>query len=293
MAPLARPVAHFSRLDRGKSTEGLDVWSVKEELKGQPTECLIAPYRHIIRNGIGHGGITFLQNEISYRDKKGIEETFGTAFVIRVCDDLLDTCNGLAAALKVFFLVSRSRGYTPPRELLVEELQEETATPWWTIEGCVESEVAGKPQLIVYARPDSRYYSKVYWSAIQSGILAEFFAPGYDRYFLSLHSSKGWPGWAVFDGKKLRKLRESEADDLSHYGGIVENNLVFYVPKPAMPEVLSRLDTLAKALRINMPLAMQRVRENLGIPRIVCRNASIHRNSWGAVLNAEVVIEGH
>ncbi len=117
----------------------------------------------------------------------------------------------------------------------MEELQEETSTPWWTIEGCVESEIAGKAQLIVYARPDSRHFQKVQWSTIQSGILAEVFAPGYDRYFFSLRSRKAWPGWASFDGKKLRHLREAGVDDLSQYSGIVEDNLIFYVPRPAMP----------------------------------------------------------
>jgi hypothetical protein len=292
LAPLTRPMAYFSRLDRGKSTDGLHVWSVMQELEGEPAECLIRSYRHIIRNGIAHGGITFLENEIRYRDQKGNEESFGTASVVRLCDDLLDTCNGLAAALKVFFLLSRDRGYVPPRELLVEELQAETSTPWWTIEGCLESEMAGKPQLIVYARTDSRHYAKVQWSTIQSGILAEFFAPGYDRYFLSLRSRKAWPGWAVFDGKKLRKLREAGADELSQYSGVVENDLIFYVARPSIPALFGKLDTLAKSFRINMPIAMQQVRENLGIPRIVCRNVTVHRNSWGAVLSAEVVIEG-
>lgn len=292
LTPLARPAAYFSRLDRGKGTDGLDVWSVAQELEGGSADCLIRPYRHIIRNGIGHGGITFLQDEIRYRDKKGNEETFSAGSVVRLCDDLLDTCNGLAAALKVFFLVSRDRGYIAPRELLVEELQEETWTPWWTIEGCVESEIAGKPQLIVYVRADSRHYAKVQWSTIQSGILAEFFAPGYDRYFFSVRSRKAWPGWAGFDGKKLHELREAGANDLSQYSGIVENDLIFYVARPAMPALLGKFDTLAKSFRINMPMAMQQVREKLGIPRIVCRSVAVHRNAWGAVLNAEVVVEG-
>ncbi|MBN2022747.1 MAG: hypothetical protein JW809_08115 [Pirellulales bacterium] len=291
LTALTRPVAYFSRLERGKGTDGLDVWSVMHELEQPPTDCLIQPYRHIIRNGIAHGGITFLQNEIRYRDNKENEEKFDTASVLRLFDDLLDTCNGLAAALKVFFLVSRHRGYIPPRELLVEELQEETFTPWWTIEGCVESEMACKRQLIVYARPDSRHYQKVQWSAIQSGILAELFAPGYDRYFFSLRSRKAWPGWAAFDGERLRNLREAGVDDLLQYGGIVEDNLVFYVARPAMPVILGKLDTFAKSFQINMPMAIQQLKENLGIPRIVCRNASLHRNSWGAVLKADVVVE--
>ena len=88
-------------------------------------------------------------------------------------DDLVDTCNGLAAAIKVFFLVSRVRGYALPRELLVEALQEQTSAPWWTIDGCVEGEVLGRSQLTVYARPESRDYQKVLWSTFQSGILVE------------------------------------------------------------------------------------------------------------------------
>jgi hypothetical protein len=180
LTPLARPVAYFSRLDRGKGTDGLNVWSVVQELEGGPAESLVRSYRHIIRNGIAHGGITFVQDEVRYRDNEN-EETFRTKAVVSLLDDLLDTCNGVVAGLKVFLLVARDRGYIPPRELLLEELQEETCTPWWRIEGCVESEVAGRSQLIVYARPDSRDYSKVRWSTIQSGILAEFFAPGYER----------------------------------------------------------------------------------------------------------------
>ena len=74
--PLLRPVAHFSRLHRNRGVEGLDVWSINEELKGQKEEHLVRPYQHTVRNGIAHGGISFLQREIRYRDHRGNEETF-------------------------------------------------------------------------------------------------------------------------------------------------------------------------------------------------------------------------
>ena len=292
LTPLVRPVAYFSRIDRSRGTEGLNVWSVIEELKGQPEEHLTLPYHNTIRNGIAHGGILFLRNGILYRDNKGNEETFHTASIVRRLDDLLDTCNGLAAALKVFILVSLDRGYIPPRELLIEELQEETRSPWWTIDGCVESEIPGKSQLIIYARPDSRDYRKIIWSSIQSGILTEFFAPDYDRYLFSLRSRKAWPGWVAFDGGKLRSLREAGINDLSQYEGIVEDNLIFYVPQPTLPAFFGTLETLAIVLRTHMPIAIQQLKEQLEIPRIVSRNATVHRNSWGGVLNADVVIEG-
>ena len=291
LIPLSTPVAFFSRLARNKSTDGLDVWSVMQELKKFGAGCYVRHYRAIVRNGIAHGGITFLQNAIRYRDKKGNEEVVDTRSIVRLCDDLLDTCNGLSVALKVFYLISREQGYVPPREWFIEELREETWAPWWRIDGCVESESTGKSQLIIYVRPNTRHYRKVQWSAMQTGILAEFFAPGYDRYFLSLCSSQAWPGWAAFDGQKLRTLRETEENDLSQFKGVVVDDLIFYVTEPAMPDILGKLDTFVSSIRIHAPLAMQQIRSNLKIPRIVCRSAAVHRNSWGAVLNAVVVID--
>ena len=155
-------------IDRGKQGEGLDVRSVMEELKGGAMAIHTRSYRQMIRNGIAHGGITFLQNKIRYTDKRGNEETHSAGFIVRLCDDLVDTCNGLAVALKVFFVGAGDQGYDVPRQLLFEELQEETRLPWWKIIGCVDSEVGGKSQLIIYANPNSRHYSKVQWSAIQS-----------------------------------------------------------------------------------------------------------------------------
>ena len=291
LIPLIRPIAYFYRTDQQKGTDGLNVWSVVQELKSKPEEFLILSYQHIIRNGIAHGGITFLQKKICYRDNKGDQETYEARCVVRLFDDLLDTCNGIAMALKMFFLISHDRGYISPRQFLVEELQEETRAPWWTIDGCVDSEITGKPQLIIHAQLNSRRYAVVQWSTIQSGILAEFFAPGYSRYFFSLRSRNAWPGWAAFNGEKLRSLREAGSNDLSQYRGIIEDNLVFYVPRSSVPTGLGKLDTLVKSFCLHMPIAMQQIRENLGIPRIICRNTTVHRNSWGAVIKADVVIE--
>ena len=290
--PLLRPVAHFSRLHRNRGVEGLDVWSIIEELKGQKEEHLVRPYQHTVRNGIAHGGISFLQREIRYRDHRGNEETFATTYVIRLFDDLLDVCNGLAAAIKAFLLTSQGQGYVPPRELMIEALQELTRAPWWAIEGCVEADIGGRSQLTVYARPDSRDYRKVFWSTVQSGILSESLASGYDRYFFSLRSPKALPGWAAFDGHKLRELRERGADDLAEYQGILEGNGIFYVPRPAMPAILAKIDTLATSVRIAIPTAIQKFWDSLGKPRMFCRNATLHQNSWGAVLRGDLVIDG-
>ena len=52
------------------------------------------------------------------------------------------------------------------------------------------------------------------------------------------------------------------------------------------------MDTLVQSIRLQWPLAVRQIRHNLGRHRIICRNAKVHRNSWGAVLSAQVVLEG-
>jgi len=291
-SPFIRPVAYFTRLDRHKGTEGLNAYNLVQELENTAMVPCVDAYSSTVRNGIGHGDITYMQSDIRYRDKKGNEKTLDFRSVIRLCDDMLDACNGLASALKVFLLLSRDKGYRLPRELLVEELVEETRTPWWGIEGCVESERNKTRQLLVYARPNSRDFAKIQWASLQSAIMAEFFAPGYDRYFFSLRTPKAWPGWAAFNGKELQRLGESGAVDIADYATTFEEGGLFYVPRPALPRFLGKLDTLLHSFRLQWPLAAQKLREKRGIPNIISRDARLHRNGWGFVLNGAVVIEG-
>ena len=292
LAPFIRPVAYFTRRDRHKQVEGLEVFNMVEEVRiAGMTPCVDA-YHHTVRNGIAHGGITYMQSDIRYRDNRGNEETLDVRAVIRLCDDMLDTCNGLASALKAFWILSRDKGYSLPRELLVEELIEETRAPWWNIEGCIESELGHTKQLLVYARPNSSDVAKIRWASLQSAVMAELFAPGYDRYFFPLRSAKALPGGAGFDGKELQRLREAGAAEVADYATAFKEGGFFYVPIPALPRFLAKLDTLLHSFRLNWPLGLQKMRENLGIPNIVSRNATMHRNGWGFVLNGDVVMEG-
>ena len=100
LVPLLRPVAYFSRIDRQKSTEGLEAWPIVQELKGQPEERLAKQYEHTVRNGIAHGGISFLQDHILYRGQQGNEETIDKRYLVRLLDDLVDTCNGVSRSSK-------------------------------------------------------------------------------------------------------------------------------------------------------------------------------------------------
>ncbi len=288
--PFTHLLAFFSRIDRGKGTNGLDIFNTVEEIKNTNFSGLADLYDNTVRNGIAHGGIAYVENEIRYRDIKGNEEILSNDLIIRLVDDLIDVCNSFALALKIFIFSHFSDGYIIPRQILLEQLQAETDTPWWHIVGCTPSRFSSQNQLIIYARPNSRDYYKVLYSTFASGVLAEYFAPGYDRYFFSLRSQKALPGWAAFDGRKLLEIREKGSKMLADYQGALENNLVFYSPKPRLPRFLGLLDTFIHSFRIHWPLMLSDIRSKFGWPDVRVRLSKIHRSGWGCVLNGAVVI---
>jgi hypothetical protein len=283
-------LAFLSRIDRGKGTEGLDLFNTTEEIKNTGFSGLADLYNNTIRNGIAHGGIAYIEKEIRYRDDKGNEEVLSDNEIIRLVDDLVDACNGTALALKIFLFSHINDGYILPKQMLLEQLQAETDTPWWHIVGCVPSRLASQNQLIVYARPDSRDYYKVLYSTFLSGVLAEYFAPGYHRYFFSLRGPKALPGWAAFDGRRLLEIRNKGTRVLTDYRDALENNLVFYTPKLRLPRFLGKLDTFIQSFRIHWPMVLSDLREKIGRPDICARTSEIYRSGWGYGLKGSVVI---
>jgi hypothetical protein len=290
LAPLLRLPTYFSRLDLGKGTDKLDVFNVVEDLSKTPFSICTKYYEHVIRNGIGHGGVTYLHAGIRYQDKKGGSKTVSVRDFIRLFDDLLDTCNGLAAALKVFFVTHTHHGYELPREFLIEELREDTRSPWWAIEGCIESEIPRGKQLLIYASPNSRDSLKIRWAAIYTAMIAESLAPGYQRYFVSLSTSKNSWGWAAFDGDKISEIRRSGTTQVHHYVSAFEDVGFCYEPKSTLPRIFCRIETFIGVMRSHKEIMRTQVRNAMGFPKIVCRDATIHRNSWGYVLNGVAVI---
>lgn len=290
-APLTRIAAHFSRLDHGKGTQKLDVFNIVEELPRASLKDITSPYEKLVRNAIAHGGITFLQNTIRYQDKNGKQCEYLTYDVIRLCDDMLDTCNGLALALSLFLLSRQSDGYSLPRQLLIDELKEETRSPWWEIIGCTPGEIINrKKQLMIHVRVRTYDYLVVLYYSIRSAVLAERFAPGYDRYFFGLQSPCALPGWAIFDGGILRQLRANSRATLEDYGKAIVDRMVFYVPKVKLPSIVLKVMRILTIYRAKWPLEMAKIREQLGLPVLDIRNSHIHRNGWGLVLRADVVL---
>ena len=288
--PFTHLLAFFSRINRGKEVDRLDIFNTVEEIKNTKFSGLADLYDNTVRNGIAHGGIAYFEKSVRYRDKKGNEEILPNDSIIRLVDDLIDACNSFALAFKIFIFSHLRDGYIIPGQILLEELQAETDTPWWHIVGCTPSRLSSQNQLIIYARPNSRDYHKVAYSIFKSGVLAEYFAPGYDRYFFSLRSQKALPGWAAFDGRKLLELRSKGSKTIADYQGALEDNLVFYSPKLRLPRFLGILDTYTHTFRIHWPLVLSDIRSIFGRLDVRVRLSKIHRSGWGCVVSGAVVI---
>ncbi|MHA1785038.1 MAG: hypothetical protein ACTSVE_07545, partial [Candidatus Helarchaeota archaeon] len=225
-------------------------------------------------------------------DKRGKSKSFRFRQFIDLVDDHIDTCNALVIASKIFYIKCLNENLYIPPQLMIEELQSETESPWWRIEGSLKSKIANnQSQLIIYARTDTKDVLKAYYSTIMTGVLSEQFSPGYDRYFVSLHSKKSPPGWAAFDGKKLEKMRKKGPTSIKDYKEVLINNLFFFKPKFKLPRFLGRIDTLIQSFRINFPAALDEFNEQLNHLKFSIRSVSIHRNKWRFVLRGSIVIK--
>lgn len=290
---MLRIVAYFSRLAGNKGLQGLNLYNIVEELRGDRFAIVKASYVHLMRNGIAHGGVTYSANQIIYRDISGKELTMAPRDVVQKFDDMLDVCNGLLLAYSVFALTRSNRENLVPQSLMVEDLRAETGTPYWTVTGALPSNILdGQRQLIVYCNVRTTDESKVRFSTIQTAVQAERVAPGYDRYFISMKARNGFRGWAAFVGPELRKHRLGQFE-VEEYGNTIQEYLPLFLANRRVPKFINRFLTFKYAFQLGWPVILADFRAAMKRPAIVVRNASIHRQTWAAVLHADVVIETH
>lgn len=280
--------ARISRRQRGKSTAGLDVFNVIDELR-QDLPNTVAGYNHRVRNAIAHGGVSYVDSQVVYTDRDK-SEAMSRESMIRLTDNMLDICNALGLALKLFLLARGVPRNKWPQEVLLHELQAATATPWWNIEACLPSRSAKGAQLNIHVAVNTSLYSKALYSSIQTAAFASRLAPGFDRYFLSLRSRDALPGWAGFDGKLLARAAEIPDAELPEYARALEDGLVFYVPHKKLPDRLGFIDSLL----ISLQLQARHTIDTYWSSRTECdtdvRIIERHRDPW-LVTRAWVVVD--
>ncbi|MHB8879142.1 MAG: hypothetical protein ACYC8T_36040 [Myxococcaceae bacterium] len=282
--------ARVSRRSRGVGEDGLEINPAAKEVRDRGPNLAAEVYDHVVRNAIAHGGIEFRGDQVVYTDSKAGSRIMTWGEMVGRTDDLLDTCNGLALALKVFLLSAGIPRASWPREVLLRELQCVSETPWWKIEASLPSNSLQGSQLNIYAVASTHNRLHVVSSAIQTAALAEALAPGFDRYFISIRSPVAGPGWAGFAGAKLAAVRRSGAQSVHQFVPALEESGIFYFPRRELPKILSRADTFRMAVSIQAHEALLRIRETLPWPHAAVRHLTMHTDPL-LVIHAWAVCE--
>lgn len=291
-AVLLHLVAYFSRIIRNAGVEKLDVFNIVEEINSNFPELqiLVQAYHHVVRNSIAHGSVEYLNNEIRYSDKNNSEVLY-YADIITVFDELLDYCNAMILALKIFFTVQNNNEYKFPLSFLIDEIKAQTENKWLKVNNCIAMTVhSNKSQLLIYSYVRTSDKLKVNYFMIQIANIAESLMPGYDRYFITFKSNCAYPGWYSFSGEKLAKARMSAADDYVPFVNAIDESGVFFHPKIKLPKIFYKIDSFIESFLINFRIERCKFKNEYKRAKVLIPNYEIHRNSISSVINADIVL---
>jgi|GEM_PF-948218 len=283
-------IAIQERQNRKKPISGLDIFNCVEELAKTDFNFITSGYDNTMRNGIAHGWIVYKERDIQYKGKRGKPVELGTSIVIRMFDDMLDVCNGLCLALKVFYILNKenltSFNLSIPKQLLIQELKAQTNAPRWQVLDCLESEIMGnRKQLNVFTKNSLRALEEVNYYAFRTAVFAEYFAPGYDRYFFSLDSKFSLNGFGGYDGKILRTQRLKGDDDLTGYTGVLEGSLLYFKPRFELPKLLRKVNTLASIFKSMYKITFHEHTNNYFKKMYEVRDIKAHTRKLKVIIN--------
>lgn len=287
--------ASLSRLNRNKSTDGLDLYNVIEELKNGVFSYVNDSYCSTIRNGIAHGKVSYTDKEIIYEDKKGNKVQIPIREIVKRFDTLLYIVNGFCLALSVFYFTEykfiNKHVKKIPTSLLISELQDKVNCPGWEILTCLDSiTIKNQEQIIVYVKNYNWDYKKVLFFTFQTAYWVERLTKSYDRVFFHIDSKNSLLGWAGFDAKELRRLRKKKTNKIEDYKNVLENNLVFFNPKLKFPKFIYKLGTLRAIFKVIMPFHIQEAISKIKPTRFSIRDTQIHSQSSYLVIDDPCVV---
>lgn len=295
---LARIIAKYHWIKNNKSTDGLDLYNTVEQLKKVGFTFIDKAYLHNVRNGIAHGKVIYTDLDITYIDKKGGEAKIPTKRIVDTLDNVLDITNGFCLAFKIFCLTNsdffENFKIPIPQSILLEELQAKANGPGWKITNCLESvAMHDKRQLIIYVKNDNWDYSKVHWYSFTTALWAEALTKCYDRIFFSLHSTHAQlspTGWAAYDASKFKKLREANEKRFEEFKGVLEDDMIFFIPKVKFPRFIYKIGTYLSIVRLTFPLAWRKYIDTYFPNPFSIRETKIHSKRFFAVIQDPSVI---
>src|SRR5207237_6364088 len=141
---------------------------------------------------------------------------------LRLFEDLLDTCNGVAAAYRLLVLLEEkllfSESAPVPPALVFPEVQHQLNTVGWRVRDYLEYEYGnGERDLNLFVA--SSYFDdhKARLSVIRAAAFASRFMPGFDRCHVRLERRGRIGGWGLFETGKIRELLKSGVTDGPSY----------------------------------------------------------------------------
>lgn len=291
-------IAKYYWIKAKKGTDGLDLYNSVEQLKKEGFNFIDSIYLHDVRNGIAHGKVIFSDLDITYIDKKNNKAKIPTRKIIDTLDGTLDVVNGFCLAFKVFCLTNSDyfeKYKIPiPQSILLEELQAKANAPAWKITNCLESvAMHDKRQLMIYIQNDNWDFSKVNWYCFTTAYWAESLTKCYDRIFFSFnskHAKLSPSGWAAYDAGKLKELREHNETRLEEYKGVLEGDLLFFIPKIKFPRFVYKIGSIVSIMKVALPLAWTNYKNTYFPKLFIVRETQIHSRAGYSIINDPSVI---
>jgi len=283
-------IAYQQRTLRDKPTSGLNIYNCVEEIKDTDFLYVTHCYENTIRNGIAHGGITYKENDTIYKGKKGSPYEIRTKRIIRMFDDLLDVCNGFSLAFKVFIITQRDffqdNNLQIPKNFLLQELKAQANAPKWEVIDCLESEIMdGRKQLNIFTKNSLLEHQEVNYYAFRTAVFAEYFANGFDRYFFSLKSKYSLSGWAGYKGEILKRERLRNNNRLEAYEGVLEENLLYFVPNFKVPKIIIKTIRFFSILKMTLPIEYHKSTNYQLERRYYLRDTKPFRRGFSIIIN--------
>ena len=165
-------------------------------------------------------------------------------------DNLLDICNSLYLAYKLFTITNNSflqKNNIPlQKQILIQELKAFSNSSRWKILDCIESQIPNnRKQLNIYAYNTNFSHHEVNFHAFNTAVVSEYFSRGYDTYFITIKSKYSkLTGWGSYAGNILKKARIKNNFDFNNYKGVLNDDLLFFIPKYKLPRKLVSLVNL-------------------------------------------------
>jgi len=221
---LLHPIAVFERLRRGKSIDKFTPEDRVEEARRAGLGSFES-FDSRMRNAIAHGSVAFSVDGIEYRDvgAKGPRTRHNLPWETQqVFEDLLDVCNGLAAAFRLLILLDTkllfSEAARIPPALLFPEVQHQLNTASWHMQDYLEFEyLDSKRDLNLFV--DTSYLDdhKTRLAVIRAAAVATRFMPTFDRCYIQLQRRGRIGGWGLFETAKVRELLQQGITDSAPY----------------------------------------------------------------------------